>query len=142
MSNFDEEFARFEAVLGRGLSREERNLLVRWEAFVAGTAAGAGAGGGVAPEPAGPEEHDGRFKISFVKGEFEVGFVCSSLMLRGVRLTSEEDVIAFLTQDPIFLDEARIRQAMAAARNQRPSQVAQNVSLSEPLLRSMGFQHL
>lgn len=141
MSDIDSQFARFEGILGRYLTPEERRLLMRWESFLNDNAAAAPAADEFA-EREGPAEHEGRFKIAGVKDGFEVGFVCSTLMLRPVWLPTEDDVIAFLTQDPINLDDQRIRQALAAAHNQRPTQVAQNVQVSEPMLRSMGFQHL
>jgi hypothetical protein len=140
MNNHTARFARFEELLGRSLSMEERRVLTLWEMYARSEPQQAAAEPEF-EEGRGPVEHEGRFKVTSAKGVYEVLFVCPTLMVWPVVLESAEDVIAFLTQDPINLDSQLIQQALASAQTSRPVQISQNVWVSEPLLRSMGFEH-
>ena len=51
----------------------------------------------------------------------------------------KEDVVSFLTQAPISLDEHLVKQAVAGAENFRPTQIPQSVRVPDAVLRSMGF---
>ena len=138
IEGLEERFAVLEDRIGRPLTTEEKRLLAIWEALAVGAPMD---GLDEAAAEAGPAEHDGRFKIIRVKDRYEVLFVCTTIMLRAVLLDSRDDVIAFLTQDPIFLDQFGIEQALASADALRPAQIPQDVRVSEPMLRSMGFEH-
>jgi len=85
------------------------------------------------------ETYEGRFKIAFANGRYEVYFVCPTLLLRPVVIENQADVMAFLTQEPICLSELALQQAMASAQHAKPFQIPQSVALAEPFLRSMRF---
>jgi hypothetical protein len=125
-----------EQTLRRALTQEERRLLKLWDLTCQSL------------DPAFEEEgrapvdtnsYTGRFKVVAARGGYEVYFVCSKLMLRPVEVPDREAVLDFLSQDPILIDEMMIEQGIAAANIGRPSQIQCDVSVSEPILRSMGF---
>ncbi len=142
MPGFADNLMVIQQRLGRRLKPEELRLLQLWDSIVQpDTRDFAGAA-----EP-GPEEelpveasYEGRFKVARVSGHFEVYFVCSSVLFRGVAIDRKEDVLAFLTQAPISLDEMLVKQAIAGAEAFKPTQIPQTVSVPDPVLRSMGFE--
>jgi hypothetical protein len=140
MPRFEDHVAEVEQTLRRTLTPDELRLLKLWELTGKGDVANT-----YQEEPppaeAPTEEYEGRFKIAFSKGRYEIYFVCATLMLHPVMIQDKEDVMGFLTQDPIYLNELSVRQAVASAENARPIQINQSVTLSDPILRSMGFQH-
>jgi hypothetical protein len=91
-------------------------------------------------EPSGEVQYEGRFKIAFTGGHYEVFFVCSSVLFRGVAIDRKEDVLTFLTQPPIDLDTMLVRQAIAAAETLKPTQINRAVAVPDSILRSMGFE--
>ena len=137
MSSFEQRLSRFKQTIGRNLSGEEMRLLRMWDAASQSLPAAA-----EAPVPAagGMAEYTGRFKISMSGGLYQVFFVCANVLFRPILVENKDDVQYFLTQPPISLDEFSVQQAIASAEHMRPIQMTQNVTLSEPLLRSMGFQ--
>jgi len=140
MPRFEDHVAEVEQTLRRTLTTDELRLLKLWELTGKGDPANNYQEGPPAEEvPA--EDYEGRFKIAFSKGQYEIYFVCATLMLHPVVVQNKDDVMFFLTQDPIYLNELSVRQAIASAENARPLQINQNVTLSDPILRSMGFQH-
>ncbi len=140
MSSFDSNIAKMEQTLRRALTQEERRLLKLWDLTCQSAARGNLQPEAPAPPPVDETTYTGRFKVVATKGYYEVYFVCGKMLLRPVEIGTRDEVIDFLMQDPIFLDEMIIRQAIAAADTSRPIQIKQDVSLSEPLLRSMGFR--
>lgn len=143
MPDFESNVQNVQQRLGRRLSGQELRLLQMWdsitqtaprEVFAQGEEADA------AEAPSGEPEHQGRFKVAFNNGHFEVFFVCSSVLFRGVAIDRKEDVLAFLTQPPIDLDPLLVRQAVAAAEHMKPTQINYAVSVPDVVLRSMGFE--
>lgn len=139
MSSFESNIARIEQTLRRALTQDERRLLKLWDLTCQSTPRDK-----LPAEPAAAPVSDntykGRFKVVASKGYYEVYFVCATMLLRPVEIDARQDVVEFLSQDPIFLDEMMIRQAIAAADTGRPIQISHDISLSEPMLRSMGFR--
>jgi hypothetical protein len=142
MARFEDHVEEVERTLRRSLTADELRLLKLWE--LTGKDNGSNSYQD-APPPMEAQERDavyeGRFKIAFAKGQYEIYFVCATMMLHPVMIQNKEDVVLFLTQDPIYLNELAVRQATAAAESLKPIQINQTVSLPEPLLRSMGFRH-
>ena len=128
-----------EQTLGRALKQEERRLLKLWDLTCQSSHRASEEVDCAPVMPVDTNTYTGRFKVVAIKGFYEVYFVCSKLMLRPVEVPDREAVLDFLSQDPILIDEMMIQQAIAAAHIGRPSQIQCDVSLSEPILRSMGF---
>jgi hypothetical protein len=142
MSDFDSRVEKIERTFGRALTSDELRLLKLWDLTSAAAASASGAqpeGWEDETEPSEAEEYEGQFKIAFVRGQYEVYFVCSNLRLKPVVLEDKEDVVWLLTQDPFYFDDLLVRQALAVAENHRPTLIGPNVSLQEVFLRSMGF---
>ena len=125
---------------GGALSAQELRLLQLWDSITQGafnpspeTVQGSD------DESCGETLYEGRFKIAFSSGHYEVFFVCSSVLFRGVAIDGKEDVLAFLTQPPIALDPMLVRQALAAAQTMKPTQINHALSVPDSILRSMGF---
>jgi hypothetical protein len=141
MANFDANVQNVQQRLGRRLSAQELRLLQLWdsvtqsESRIFDDAPEQPGGDGTLQE----QQHEGRFKVAFNSGHYEVFFVCSSVLFRGVAIDRKEDVISFLTQAPISLDEQLVKQAIAGAERLRPTQFPQSVSVPDAVLRSMGF---
>ena len=137
MANFQDHLAKVERTMGRSLTADEQRLVKLWDLT------SESASRSVQAVEAEPEvqmaTYEGRFKIAFSNGNYEIYFVCPTLLLRPVVVENKDDVIQFLTQDPINLGELSVRQAMASAQSGKPFQIADNVALAEPFLRSMGF---
>jgi hypothetical protein len=142
MANFDAKVMIVQQRFGRRLTAQELRLLQMWDAVTQTEsldfrdASEQQDGDASSPEP----HHEGRFKIAFTSGHYEVFFVCSSVLFRGVAIDKKEDVISFLTQAPISLDEMVIKQAIAGAESFRPTQIVHSVSVPDAVLRSMGFE--
>ena len=137
--SFESNVAKVEQTLRRALTQEERRLLRLWELTTQSTSQADEAG----PAPAAPVDADtytGRFKVVATRGYYEVYFVCAKLMQRPVEIADREAVRDFLSQDPVLIDDPMIQRAIAAADIGRPMQISYEVSLSEPVLRSMGFR--
>ena len=138
--SFESNLDKIEQTLRRSLTQEERRLLKLWDLTCQSSR------DQFEPEARPPIAHvdensyTGRFKVVSKKEYYEVYFVCPKLMLRPVEAADRDAVLDFLTHDPILLDEMMIKQALAAADIGRPMQINIEVSLSEPLLRSMGFR--
>ena len=140
MASFEDNVAKIEHTLGRSLAAGELRLLKLWDLTTRSDAHEAAQAAPIAPVP-GQVEYQGRIKIGCARGQYEVYFVCANLMLKPVVLNSKEDVLAFLTQDPINLNEQLVQQAIAAAESFKPTQINQTLMLPEVLLRSMGFRY-
>ena len=141
MASFDNNLARMEQTLHRALTQDERRLLKLWDL----TCQSASRGELREDAPVQPVEektYTGRFKIVATKGYYEIYFVCGKVMLRPIEIDHREGVFDFLAQDPLNLDEGTIQQALAAADISRPMQIKHDISLSEPMLRSMGFRYV
>jgi hypothetical protein len=142
MADFDANVMNVQQRLGRRLSVQELRLLQLWDAVTHSDsrdfrgAAEQEDGDGPPQEP----QHEGRFKVAFNSGHYEVFFVCSSVLFRGVAIDRKEDVISFLTQAPISLDEMAVKQAIAGAESFRPTQILHPVTVPDAVLRSMGFE--
>jgi hypothetical protein len=141
MGNFEGNVQNVQQRLGRRLTAQELRLLQLWDSVTQSESrdlhhAEKQQDG---DEPPQEEQHEGRFKLAFTSGHYEVFFVCSSVLFRGVAIDKKEDVISFLTQAPISLDESLIKQAIAGADRLRPTQVPHSVSVPDSVLRSMGF---
>jgi hypothetical protein len=141
MADFDANVMNVQQRLGRRLTAQELRLLQLWDSVTQSDArdfrdAAEQQDGDGPPQE---EQHEGRFKVAFTSGHYEVFFVCSSVLFRGVAIAKKEDVISFLTQAPISLDEHLVRQAIAGAERFRPTQVPQTVNVPDSVLRSMGF---
>lgn len=139
MPSFEDNVAKVERTLGRALAAGELRLLKLWDLTTRNDSRDV-APPAAAPVP-GQAEYQGRIKIAFVRGQFEVYFVCANLMLKPVVIESKQDVLAFLTQDPISLNEQLVQQAIAAAETLKPTQINQTLALPEVMLRSMGFRY-
>jgi hypothetical protein len=144
MASFENNLAKMESTLRRALTQDERRLLKLWDLTCQSSARGALAQEtpAAAPPPVDETTYTGRFKIVATKGYFEIYFVCGKLMLRPVEADDHNSVLDFLVQDAINLPEHVIQQAIASATISRPVQIPHDVSLTEPLLRSMGFKHV
>lgn len=138
MLSFEQHVTQVERKLQRALTPQERNLLQLWEMTQETTSAH----DQQAAPAAGMAEYAGRFKIVRMKENYEVCFVCPGLMLRPIAVANSEDIVAFLAQHPVALDEMAVRQAIASAEVNRPVQISQTVQLSEAFLRSMGFERM
>jgi hypothetical protein len=141
MPNFEANVMNVQQRLGRRLSAQELRLLQLWDSI---TQSGFGYGQQQAEqfdeEPADEVQYEGRFKIAFTSGHYEVFFVCSSVLFRGVAIDRKEDVLTFLAQPPIDLDTMLVRQAIAAAETLKPTQINRAVTVPDSILRSMGFE--
>lgn len=145
MSTFEANLAKIEQTLRRALTQDERRLLKLWDLTCQSSARGAFQQQEEAPAAAPPIDetaYSGRFKIVSTKGYYEIYFVSAKLMLRPVEADDADSVTDFLVQEPMNLPEHAIRQAIASAQVGRPMQIPLDVSLTEPLLRSMGFKHV
>ncbi len=142
MSSFEANLAKMEQTLRRALTQDERRLLKLWDLTSQSSSRGALQEEPAAAPPLDANTYTGRFKIVFTKGYYEIYFVCSKLMLRPVEADDADSVTDFLVQDPMNLPEHAIRQAIASANVSRPMQIPMDVSLTEPLLRSMGFRYV
>ncbi len=142
MSSFDSNIARMEQTLRRALTQEERRLLKLWDLTCQSAARSTLPQEAPPAQPVDEITYPGRIKIVASKGHYEIYFVSAKLMLRPVEIDCREAVLDFLAQDPLCLGEGTVRQAIAAADISRPMQIKQDVSLSEPMLRSMGFRHV
>jgi hypothetical protein len=143
MSSFESNLVKIEQTLRRTLTQDERRLLKLWDLTCQSSTRGAfQQEEGPAPPPVDETTYTGRFKLVATKGYYEIYFVCAKLMLRPVEADDAESVVDFLVQDPMNLPEHAIRQAIASANVSRPMQIPLDVSLTEPLLRSMGFRHV
>lgn len=142
MASFENNLAKIEQTLRRSLTQDERRLLKLWDLTCQSSARGALQQEEPPVPPVDQVTYTGRFKIVATKGYYEIYFVCGKVMLRPVQIDSRDGVLDFLAQDPINLDEGIVRQAIAGADISRPMQISHDVSLSEPLLRSMGFRHV
>ncbi len=143
MPDFEANVQNVQQRLGRRLSGQELRLLQLWDSI---TASQSREGVAVIDDPESEGEssnepcYEGRFKIAFSNGHYDVFFVCASVLFRGVAVDRKEDVMAFLTQPPIDLDEMLVRQAIAAAEHMKPTQINYAVSVPDVVLRSMGFE--
>jgi hypothetical protein len=141
MADFEANVMNVQQRLGRRLTAQELRLLQLWDSVTQADPRGFGN----APEseegeePVEDKQYEGRFKVAFTSGHYEVFFVCSSVLFRGVAIDKKEDVISFLTQAPISLDELLVKQAVAGADRSRPTQVPHTVVVPDAVLRSMGF---
>ena len=141
MPSFEANVMNVQQRLGRRLSAQELRLLQMWDAVTqpesrdSRDAAQQQDGEGPPQE----QQREGRFKVAFSSGHYEVFFVCSSVLFRGVAIDKKEDVISFLTQAPISLDEWLVKQAIAGAERFRPTQIPHSVNVPDAVLRSMGF---
>ena len=142
MGSFEDNISKMEQTLRRGLTQDERRLLKLWDLTCQSSARAAFQQEAPPPPPVDEITYSGRFKVVAAKGYYEIYFVCGKIMLRPVEIDTRDQVIDFLMQDPICLDETTIQQAIASADISRPIQIKQDISLSEPLLRSMGFTHV
>jgi hypothetical protein len=143
VGSFEDNLAKVEQTLRRALTQDERRLLKLWDLTCQSSARSAFQQEAAPPPPVDEIAYSGRFKVvAATKGYYEVYFVCGKIMLRPVEIDTRDQVIDFLMQDPICLDEITIQQAIAAADTSRPIQIKQDISLSEPLLRSMGFRYV
>ncbi len=128
--------------LGRRLTPQELRLVQMWDSIAQSDLRDAGA----AVETQAPEEpqselqYEGRFKVARSGGHYEVYFVCSSVLFRGVAIDQKQDVVTFLTQAPISLPEMLVKQAIAGAEAFKPTQIPQTVTVPDAVLRSMGFE--
>jgi hypothetical protein len=142
MANFEGNVMNVQQRLGRRLSAQELRLLQLWDAVTQTEsrdfrdAADQQDGDGPPQE----QQYEGRFKVAFTSGHYEVFFVCSSVLFRGVAIDRKEDVISFLTQAPISLDELLVKQAIAGAESFRATQIPHSVVVPDAVLRSMGFE--
>jgi hypothetical protein len=141
MPDFEANVMNVQQRLGRRLNAQELRLLQLWDSVTQSESRNSH---GAAEQPDGDEppqeqQYEGRFKVAFTSGHFEVFFVCSSVLFRGVPIDRKEDVIGFLTQAPISLDDLLVKQAIAGAERFRPTQVPQTVNVPDAVLRSMGF---
>jgi len=141
MASFDNNIGKMEQTLWRALTQEERRLLKLWD-LTYQSAARAELRAEAPVQPVDEKTYTGRFKIVATKGYYEIYFVCGKLLLRPVEIDHREGVIDFLAQDPISIEEGMVEQAIAAADILRPAQIQRDISLSERLLRSMGFRYL
>jgi hypothetical protein len=139
---FEDNIGKMEQTLRRALTQDERRLLKLWDLTSQSAARGTLQQQAPPIEPVDEPTYSGRFKVVATTGYYEIYFVCGKIMLRPVEIDTRDQVIDFLMQDPICLGEATIQQAIAAADISRPIQIKQDISLSEPLLRSMGFTHV
>ena len=142
MGAFEDNLAKMEQTLRRALTQDERRLLKLWDLTSQSAARGSLQAQEPPDEPVDIATYSGRFKVVATKGYYEIYFVCAKVMLRPVEIDTRDQVIDFLMQDPICLAETSIKQAIASADIARPIQIQQDTSLSEPLLRSMGFRHV
>lgn len=138
--SFELNLAKVEQTLRRSLTQEERRLLKLWDLTCQTSRDSREEVEEPAVPPVDENTYTGRFKVVSKKGYYEVYFVCPKVMLRPVEAEDRDAILDFLSQDPILLDEMMIRQALAAADIGRPTQINVEISLSEPMLRSMGFQ--
>ena len=137
--SFESNIAKIEQTLRRALTQDERRLLKLWD-LTCQPSRDSREDDRAPVVPVDENTYIGRFKVVATKGYYEVYFVCAKLMLRPVEIGDREGVFDFLAQDPILIDEMMIKQALAAADIGRPNQINIEVSLSEPMLRSMGFR--
>jgi hypothetical protein len=141
MPSFDANVMNVQQRLGRRLNGQELRLLQMWDAVTQADSRtfpdDQELQEGDEPQQ---EQFEGRFKVAFTSGHYEVFFVCSSALYRGVAIDSKEDVINFLTQAPISLDDLLVKQAIAGAEAFKPTQIPQSVSVPDAVLRSMGFE--
>jgi hypothetical protein len=142
MPSFEANVMNVQQRLGRRLNTQELRLLQLWDSVTQSESRNSHgpAEQQEGDEPPQEQQHEGRFKVAFTSGHFEVFFVCSSVLFRGVAIDKKEDVISFLTQAPISLDELLVKQAIAGAERFRPTQVPQTVNVPDAVLRSMGFE--
>jgi len=143
MPDFESNVQNVQQRLGRRLSGQEMRLLQLWDSITQSAPRGeviAGDEEVEADAPSDGPQYEGRFKVAFSNGHFEVFFVCSSVLFRGVAIDSKEDVMTFLTQAPLELDPLLVRQAVAAAEHMKPTQINYAVAVSDVVLRSMGFE--
>lgn len=138
--SFESNLAKVEQTLRRALTQEERRLLKLWELTSQSSRNEREQDIDAPVAPLDQATYSGRFKVLATKGHYEVYFVCAKVTLRPVEVGDREGVMEFLSQDPVLLDEMFIKQALAAADIGRPTMINIEVTLSEPLLRSMGFQ--
>lgn len=139
--SFETNLAKVEQTLRRSLTQDERRLLKLWDLTCQSSAPDVPDEVDQPPQaPVDEQTYAGRFKVVSKKGYYEVYFVCPKVMLRPVEAADRDAVLDFLSQDPILIDEMMIKQALAAADIGRPSQINLEVTLSEPMLRSMGFR--
>ena len=141
MADFEAKVMNVQQRLGRRLTAQELRLLHLWDTI---TQSNPGDLHGAVQQEDGDgtdqeAHHQGRFKVAFSNGHYEVFFVCSSVLFRGVAIDKKEDVISFLTQAPISLDELLVRQAIAGAESFKPTQIPHSVVVPDAVLRSMGF---
>ena len=141
MADFDANVLNVQQRMGRRLTAQEIRLLRLWDAVTQNESRDFRDAAGDQDDDGQPQEahHEGRFKVAFSGGHYEVFFVCSSVLFRGVAVDRKEDVISFLTQAPISLDEILVKQAIAGAESFRPTQVPHSVTVPDAVLRSMGF---
>lgn len=138
--SFESNLAKVEHTLRRALTQDERRLLKLWDLTSQSSNNEREAGIDATVSPVDPTAYTGRFKIVASKGHYEVYFVCAKVTLRPVEVGDREGVLEFLSQDPVLLDEMFIKQALAAADISRPTLINVEITLSEPMLRSMGFR--
>jgi hypothetical protein len=141
MASFDNNIGKMEQTVRRALTQEERRLLKLWD-LTCESAARAKLRAEAPVQPVDEKTYTGRFKIVATKGYYEIYFVRGKLLLRPIEIDHREGVIDFLAQDPISIEEGMVEQAIAAADISRPAQIQRDISLSEPLLRSMVFRYL
>jgi hypothetical protein len=145
MPDFEANVQNVQQRLGRRLSGQELRLLQLWDSITQSQSRDAVA---VIEDPesegdtSGEPCYEGRFKIAFSSGHYEVFFVSASALFRGVQIARKEDVMAFLIQPPVDLDEMLVRQAIAAAEHMKPTQINYAVSVPDVVLRSMGFERV
>ncbi len=140
MASFEENLEKIQRTLGRNVTPDELRLLRLWDLTSRPDSREAMMQQHREPDVQAQEEYEGRFKIAYSRDQYEVYFVCANLMLKPVLVQNKDDVVFFLTQDPINFDELTVQQAVAAAENLRPTMINHSVVLAEPFLRSMGFE--
>jgi hypothetical protein len=141
MPSFDSNVMNVQQRLGRRLNAQELRLLQMWDTVTQSDSRNSNGAAEQQDDDETPQEleYEGRFKVAFTSGHYEVLFVCSSVLYRGVAINLKEDVINFLTQAPISLDESLVKQAIAGAESFKPTSVAQSVTVPDAVLRKMGF---
>ena len=123
--SFHQRIKHLEGQLGRSMFADELKLIKLWD-----LTANLGEDGEMGDGPLGVMEHTGQFKITYTSGIFELCFICSTLRLAPIAVENSEDLVTFLKEPPISLDEMSVRQAVAAAENKRPVVIADRLDVA------------
>jgi hypothetical protein len=140
MASFEANVMNVQQRLGRRLTPQELRLLQMWDSIAQVESREFRDSSQAADEMPEELQYEGRFKVARSNGHYEVFFVCSSVLFRGVAIDHRQDVITFLTQAPINLEELFVKQAIAGAESFKPTQIPQSVTIPDAVLRSMGFE--